>query len=165
MASLMRANVVYSDKKLRQELRSFDSKLNDTVRAVFDLNSHWGTAWMKINAPWTDDTGAARSGLTATANSAGSIHELLLAYSVNYGIWLEVANSGKFQVLGPAMRYIGDKILSDLQYLLDGKPPGGGGQPTQVLAKVGRKVKPNYNKSGNRRSRKAYGKRKNGGNS
>lgn len=161
MARLMRANTTFAPGDLKKNLKTFDEHLNHDIAAVFDLNAGWGTTWMKINAPWTDDTGAARSGLTATPSRMGSTHELLLAYSVNYGIWLEVANSGRFQILGPAMRVIGDKILSDLQYILNGKPPGSIGAPTQVIARVARKAKPVTNKSGSRRSRKQYGKRRN----
>lgn len=74
---------------------------------------------MRTDAPWSDDTGAARGGLTAIPSHSRSQHEILLAYSVYYGIWLEVANSGKYQILIPMLRIIGEKVMRDLEHMLD----------------------------------------------
>jgi hypothetical protein len=160
VARLMTAKISYDATELQKNLKEFDEKFDKTVNAIFDMNAAWGEAWMKLNAPWTDDTGAARSGLTAIATSMGKVHEILLAYSVSYGIWLEVANSGKFQILGPAQRVISQKIMQDLAHIFDGKPPVN--RPvTREISPIARKAKPVTNKSGSRRSRKAYGQRRN----
>ena len=144
---------------LERGLDRFDDDLDDKVSIIFDLNSAWGEAWLKMNAPWTDDTGAARSGLTAIASSMGHFqHEMLLSYSVSYGIWLEVANSGRFQILGPGQRIIADKIMKDMIGILEGRPPDTS-PPTQSISPIARKAKPVTNKSGNRSSRRKYGQR------
>jgi len=87
--------------------------------------SAYAVGWLKQNAPWTDDTGAARTGLVAIPFSSGKSHEIFMAYSVYYGIWLEVANSGRYAVITPGMRVIGEKIMNDMEILLksamDGK--------------------------------------------
>jgi hypothetical protein len=142
----------------RRTLRHFPKKLDDDVSVIFDLNAAWGESWMKLNAPWTDNTGAARSGLTAIADSQGLYHTMLLSYSVSYGIWLEVANSGRFQILGPAQRVIARKIMQDMIGLLDGRGPSTS-PPSHDIAPVARKAKPVINKSGNRGSRRKYGQR------
>jgi len=156
----MSATVTYDTSKLQKNLDAIDEHLNEKIALIFAYNEAWGATWMKLNAPWTDDTGAARAGLTAKSYSEANTHLMILAYSVHYGIWLEVANSGRFQILGPAMRAISQKIMADLSHIIDGKPPTAGA-PTRVIPPIARKTarKGTANKSGSRRSRKAYGAR------
>lgn len=101
-----------------QNLDEFPSELKHSISAIIDFNSAFATMWMKDNARWTDDTGAARSGLTAIPNHFNTYEEILMAYSVHYGIWLEVANNRKYEILQSAMRIIGNKVMQDLTLLL-----------------------------------------------
>ncbi len=94
--------------ELRKKLGDIDA--DKAIKQVIDYNAAYAEGWMKKNAPWTDRTGAARSGLMAIPGD----NELLLAYSVWYGIWLEIANNGRYQILIPAMRVIGQKIVDDI---------------------------------------------------
>lgn len=116
---MARVSIDFDNTKLRDNIRNFDKKLNRNVAAVFDYNAAYTTGWMKRNAPWHDDTGAARSGLVTIPFNSGNKHELLMAYSVTYGIWLEVANSGQWAIITPAMRIVGNKVMNDLQRLID----------------------------------------------
>jgi hypothetical protein len=116
---MARVKIDFNNAQLRNNIESFSSKLNANVAAVMDYNAGYATGWLKSNAPWHDDTGAARSGLVAVPFNSGKIHELLMAYSVTYGIWLEIANSGRYAVITPAMRSVGAKIMQDMQHLID----------------------------------------------
>ena len=116
---MAKIKVEFDDAKLRNNLRSFGNQLNRNVAATMDYNAGYATGWLKANAPWTDDTAAARTGLVALPFSVGKSHEILMAYSVTYGIWLEVANSGRYAVISPAMRIVGAKVMQDLQNLID----------------------------------------------
>jgi hypothetical protein len=116
---MARVRAEFNDKKLRKNLQTFDSKLRRNINMIFEYNAAYATGWMKQNARWTDRTGAARTGLTATHHSGKEFEELFLAYSVNYGIWLEVANDRKYAILTPALRIMGDKIMRDMTYLID----------------------------------------------
>jgi hypothetical protein len=69
---------------------------------------------MKHKAPWTDRTGAARSGLVSVAEHSGtaamtggatgfSQHKITMAHGVDYGIWLEIAHLGKYQIIMPTL--------------------------------------------------------------
>lgn len=116
---MARITVDFDDANLKRNLQTFGNRLNRNVSRVMEYNSAYTTAWLKQNAPWHDDTGAARSGLMALPFSAGNKHELLMAYSVTYGIWLEVAHSGQWAVITPAMRIVGAKIMRDMQMLID----------------------------------------------
>jgi hypothetical protein len=109
----------FDDRQLKRNLTTFSNKVNRNIAAVMDYNAAYTTGWLKANAPWTDDTSAARTGLVTLPFSFGTQHELLMAYSVSYGIWLEIANSGRYAVITPAMRIVGEKIMRDMQMLID----------------------------------------------
>jgi hypothetical protein len=63
---------------------------------------------MKQDAPWTDQTGDARRGLSGSASQAqsGSVR-LSLSHGVPYGKWLELANAGRYAIVTPTyQKYI-----------------------------------------------------------
>lgn len=67
-------------------------------------------SYMKENASWTDRTANARNGLAANADIQGTglftRVGLTLSHGVSYGIWLELANAGKYAIVGPtAQKY------------------------------------------------------------
>lgn len=73
----------------------------------------------RANAPWTDRTGNARSGLFATAEQAA--RDLVMIYlshghAVEYGIWLELAHGGRYAIVMPTI----EAHLPDLERLLQG---------------------------------------------
>lgn len=150
--TMMKASVTYDTSELERKLSKVTRDVDKQIDTIFDYNALWGTAWMKLNAPWTDDTGAARASLTALALNHGSQHEILLAHGVKYGIWLEVANSGRFQILSPAMRAIGANVMKSMEGLISGNPPNVG-TPTRTIPPQARKVarKGTSRKSGGRK--------------
>lgn len=58
----------------------------------------------KVTAPWTDRTGAARNGLYATSRVAPGRGELEIGHGVDYGIWLEIKNSGRYAAVLPTLQ-------------------------------------------------------------
>jgi hypothetical protein len=106
----------WNDRELTRNINELDAKTRRAVAAAFAFQAPRSTAYMKTNAPWTDRTTAARSGLNARANITGSRFELVLAHAVSYGIWLEVCNSGQYAIILPAMR----QAIRELQGLIDG---------------------------------------------
>lgn len=116
---MAKVSVTYDDAELRNNTRNFSSKLKRNLDAVLDYNAAYATGYLKENAPWHDNTGAARTGLMAIPHSERSVYEIFMAYSVTYGIWLEIANSGRYAVITPAMRILGTKLMRDMQYLID----------------------------------------------
>lgn len=121
---MAKIKIDFDDASLKKNLQTFGAKLNRNVGMLMDYNSAYTTSWLKTNAPWNDDTGAARSGLAALPFSVGNSHEILMAYSVTYGIWLEIANSGQWAVITPAMRIVGQKVMQDMQNMLDAMTDG-----------------------------------------
>jgi len=116
---MSKVKVSYNDKKLRQRVKNFDSDLRRAVGMVVDRQAQEATGWMRTNARWTDRTGAARSGLQGIPIHARTYEEILLTYSVNYGIWLEIAHDRKYAILAPAMRVMGDELMRNLSHILD----------------------------------------------
>lgn len=69
--------------------------------------------YAQANAPWSDITGMARAGLTSSVTMEGLEVVLNLEHSVDYGIWLEVANEGRFAIIMPTLELLGPEILRD----------------------------------------------------
>lgn len=110
----------YDAKELRTNIRNIDKRMDRAIALTMDYEAAYATGQLKMRAPWTDRTGAARAGLLAVANHLGpGAHEIIMSYSVYYGIWLEVANSGKYAVIGPFMPILGRKIMQDLTNLIE----------------------------------------------
>ena len=116
---MAQVRVSYDDKKLRRNLKNFDSNLSRSLAIVTDRRAAITEGELKQRAPWTDDTGAARAGLMAIPNHGPGFIEILMTYSVDYGIWLEIANNRKYAVIGPMMRIAGDALMKDLQNLIE----------------------------------------------
>ena len=111
----MRIVVDFDDSRMRKRLHTLDVESEREIAACFAFQAGRSTAWMKSNAPWTDRTTAARNGLHAVASHTPRQFELILAHAVSYGIWLEVCNSGRYQIILPALR----QASRELQQLLD----------------------------------------------
>ncbi len=101
--------------EIRDGIRTLDQETVLKIKTAFAYQAARSTADMKTAAPWTDQTSAARNGLHATANFPPGAFELILAHAVSYGIWLEVCNSGRYQIILPSLR----RAMNELQGLLD----------------------------------------------
>lgn len=107
----------YDDIKLKKELRMFPEKVDRAIRATMDYTGIESTGKMKQNAPWTDRTTAARNGLHTVNNFSPPKYELILSHTVPYGIWLEICNSGKYQIIMPTVRTQGQVLMNRLRGL------------------------------------------------
>ena len=72
------------------------------------------------NAPWTDRTGNARSGIFGTAerDAARRVVVIYLSHgpAIDYGIWLETMAGGKWAAIMPNL----EAHLPELKQMLDG---------------------------------------------
>lgn len=67
------------------------------------------------NAPWEDQTGDARGGLTAQYVDAGFMeHAIVLYHTVDYGIWLETRWNGRLAIILPTLEAMGPRIMGGL---------------------------------------------------
>lgn len=65
-------------------------------------------------APWTDRTGNARQSIDMADLSTQNEIRFALIIGVDYGIWLELANQGKYRIIGPTVDNAGAQIMKTL---------------------------------------------------
>lgn len=116
----MKISFEYQDRDLRIKLNQLDARVNARIDALLSYYALRGMAMMKSEAPWTDRTGAARTGLHTTVSSSGSSRAITFAHSVSYGIWLEVKYSGRDAIIMPSVRKTGYELLAALRGVMRG---------------------------------------------
>lgn len=99
-------------------------QMDDKIRrALFGTCKHWDgpvETYARNNAPWTDRTGNARSGLQAQAARLGKDRfAIVLSHRVPYGIYLERKNDEQYAIIMPTIRVMGPKVASFLTKLMD----------------------------------------------
>lgn len=99
-------------------LLEFGPKLQGRVAAAVDFHALAGTVMLKTEAPWHDDTGAARAGLHTSTSHSLSQHTIVFAHAVDYGIWLEIKNSGKYEVILPVLLRTGKDLMKTLNHVM-----------------------------------------------
>lgn len=67
--------------------------------------------WAKANAPWSDRTGAARAGLDVDVDQEGDEIIVTLFHTVDYGLWLEVIQAGRFGIILAAIERFGPEMI------------------------------------------------------
>lgn len=75
--------------------------------------------YAKANAPWTDRTGDARERLHATVEETGPIGTIVLSHGVDYGLWLEIANGGRFSIIPQTIDVFGPQVMRSLQNMIN----------------------------------------------
>lgn len=114
----IRASFTYDDYVLRRNIRELDPKIQREVKAAVLSQGTQGIAALKQNAPWTDRTGAARSGLHTLVTLGGDQHVILYAHTVHYGIWLEVKFSGRDATIMPTILKEGPDLMRKLDGII-----------------------------------------------
>lgn len=89
------------------------------VRAIAQRRAPEITQWMQEHRVWTDQTGDARAALHTELTGLGTdMVEIIFSHGVDYGIWLELANGGRFQVIAPALDAFAPIIWQDVMALV-----------------------------------------------
>lgn len=99
-------------------LGTISKKIENAVDQVIAYKGTEGVAALKNNAPWTDRTGAARSGLHTITMLGGSEKVIIYSHSMHYGFWLEVKFSGRDAVIMPTVLVEGDDLMKKLDGLM-----------------------------------------------
>lgn len=102
-------------KPLQKKVRDIGPKLDRAIFAAFEYQRAPAESYMRINAPWTDRTGNARSGLFATTTHAPKQHEMIVAHSMPYGIYLETRFSGRYAIIEKTVVHMSDVIMKSLE--------------------------------------------------
>lgn len=128
---MARTEIKFNAVNLTRNCAMLPEQIQKTIVLTVDYASKYGEGKMKAEAPWTDRTGAARTGLFTDKFHAGTlgkgVHRIVFGHSVDYGIWLEVANSGRYQIIMPTVKAVGTDLMKGLEGMLNhpGQPiPG-----------------------------------------
>ena len=108
------------------ELAAAVERYGDRVlRAVASVAQYVATEMQndaKRNASWTDRTGNARTGLfgTSEADFAAHVVTIYLSHSavLDYGVWLELANGGRYAIIMKTMEAKYPELMSMLRETL-----------------------------------------------
>lgn len=71
--------------------------------------------YAKANAPWTDRTGDARSGLDTDVEWEGDEVVWSLYHVVDYGLFLETIANGKWSIIMPTLEQFAPKVGKGLK--------------------------------------------------
>jgi len=90
------------------DIGGYAARLAGAAHRVARVSAFAMEADAKLNAPWQDDTGAARAGLTGSvepeAPQPGMRRiRIVLAHSVEYGQFLEFSRGGRNAILWPTI--------------------------------------------------------------
>jgi hypothetical protein len=104
--------------ELARNIEILEAKIAGAVDVLVDYHTLKGMEHLKTDAPWTDRTGAARTGLHTISFSGGGKHTIVFSHAVHYGIWLEVKFSGRDEVIMPTARKTGRELMQSLSGLM-----------------------------------------------
>ncbi|MCU9815835.1 hypothetical protein [Paraclostridium sp. AKS73] len=71
-------------------------------------------AYAKTNRPWSDRSSSARNRLTGESQNLGTSIRCSISHGVNYGIYLEMCNEGRYRILKPTIDAVGPKAVRGL---------------------------------------------------
>lgn len=81
-------------------------------------------AYAKFNAPWSDRTGLAREGLDIEVYEEFGFIVVDLFHTVDYGLWLEVIQNGRFATVMPTLETFAAELLHKAGAVFVGETPG-----------------------------------------
>lgn len=119
--------------KLVQGLDLFNQRIQSAISNIVQYNAIDMTGYMRDNAPWNDDTGAARNGLHTRSfqqqegatyggplgSGGANKWTIIAAHSVPYGFYLETKWSGKYAIIEPTIQHFGPIVLEGLRSVFD----------------------------------------------
>jgi len=95
-------------------IQSYAERVQMKIQQQADRYASIMEASAKVNAPWTDRTGKARAGLFGTVDKHGNVITVVLAHSMEYGVYLELAHGGKYAILWPTVIETAPKLMREL---------------------------------------------------
>lgn len=92
------------DDGVIQAMRDYEGKIYEAIRRIAQYWAPVIEAYAVDNAPWTDRTGNARQGLQGLPEDISeTIVAIALKGGVDYQIWLEIRNQGRYAIIMPTL--------------------------------------------------------------
>jgi hypothetical protein len=85
--------------EVNRNLEAWLLKTEASLYMVCEVASKQLEQYAKQNRPWTDRTANARQGLFGSTGRYGTMFRIFISHQVDYGVWLELANQGKYAIL------------------------------------------------------------------
>lgn len=105
--------------ELTPEMRRAPNKIRRAALTTAQSMAPEVENYMKLNAPWTDQTSNARNGLAARAYQEGSDIGIVLFHQVSYGVWLETRWGGKYSIIVPTIEVMGPRVMMRFDRIMD----------------------------------------------
>lgn len=117
----MRGAIHWYYDTLTPRMAVFSVVLAEAVDELLQRLAEDVEAYAKEHAPWQDQSGDAREGLTAEAVSEGLFQKAIYLYhTVDYGIWLEIRWSGMYAIIIPTIEHMGPVVMAELHGAMGG---------------------------------------------
>lgn len=94
---------LFTDTSMAIALAGAEAKVYADAQELMLKVAERSLEYAKANAPWEDRTGDARAGLNVDLQSDGDSILMSLYHTVDYGLWLEVIQSGRFAIIMPTL--------------------------------------------------------------
>lgn len=112
---------VVPPRTLAKQVGDYGVAIKRAVLVVADKNGQAMQNYARKEAPWTDRTGNARTGIFYVIEEKPSSVIIYLAHSVEYGIYLELAMAGRYEIIWPTILLALARIQADLKEVLAGR--------------------------------------------
>lgn len=97
---------------ISKRLASAPEHVRSAASSILQTEAQYLEEYMKLNRPWTDRTGNARSGLKAEVEGLGGDQlSIVLSHSVYYGVYLEYAMEQRFAIINPTVMSQGHRVV------------------------------------------------------
>lgn len=94
------SGIIFESDDLISGFDKMSKKVLTAVLMYANTKSKVYESFMKMNRRWTDRTGMAKATLNAKVTTDGvNKVRITLAHGVTYGIWLELANEKRFEII------------------------------------------------------------------
>lgn len=111
---MARARLIFRNMpQIQKNLLKHIDNVEKVSHQIVDSNFQKAEGFAKEKAPWTDRTGNARNSIAAVDQSFEHFIAFFLIIGMEYGIWLELANQGKYRILLPTFQIYYNRIRSD----------------------------------------------------
>lgn len=98
---------------------AYTSALHRGVRAIALARAPEIENWLKDNASWTDRTGNARQTLhTEVEDVVNRMVRIILSHGVDYGIYLELSNAGRYAIVNPGLDHWAPILWRDVREMM-----------------------------------------------
>lgn len=107
-------------EQVKRNMREWLNRKLAAEQALGDYYAGKMEGEAKLEAPWTDRTGAARKGLFGESKIFSDFLRVRLAHVVDYGPYLELAMQRKYAILEPVVQRNAPQFFRDAEEVLRG---------------------------------------------